>query len=79
MIPGDDQTYYVAPFEKKVEGESNLLKYGYAAYIQKESEAGGIYVIYSFYCSENCEERKEVELEEAYDWIQTIQFVDDAS
>lgn len=77
-IPRDNQTYYIASFEEKVEEEKNALLYGYVAYIQKESEAGGIYVIYRISCEVDCEESKEAELKETYDWIKTIQFVDES-
>ncbi len=76
-ISGDNQTYYLAPFEKALDSETFNEKYGIAAYIQKENEAGGIYVIYSIYCEENCEDTKKEELKEAYDWMLTIKFSDD--
>src|SRR5699024_8831043 len=74
---GDNQTYYLAPFEKTLDSETLNEKYGIAAYIQKENEAGGIYVIYSIYCEANCEDTKKEELKEAYDWMLTIKFSDD--
>ena len=53
--------------------------YGLAAYIQKENNAGGIFVFYTIYCEENCEDTKKEELKEAYDWMLTIMFSDDES
>src|SRR5699024_9822493 len=61
QVEGNDQTYYIAPFEREMEEGENELIYGYAAYIQKESDAGGIFVKYTVYCKANCEETKEAE------------------
>jgi len=69
-ISDENATYYIAHFE-----DDSL--YGYAAYIQKEKDAGGINVIYTISCKNHCEDKKEAELKEAFDWIKTIKFVDD--
>lgn len=76
-VSGDEQTYYIAPFEKELDEESAQEKYGYGAYIQKKSEAGGIFVIYSRYCETNCDEIKEDDMQEAYEFILSIQFLDE--
>ena len=76
-VDGEGQTYYISSFEKKLDEETDIEKYGYAAYIQNENEAGGIFVIYSLYCHSDCADTIKEELEEAYDWIKTIQFLDE--
>src|SRR5699024_12795177 len=77
-VRGEGQTYYVSPFEKDLDGQSFTGRYGIAAYIQNENEAGGMYVIYSIYCEEDCEDEKEADLAEAREWLMTIQFLDES-
>ncbi len=76
-VTGNDQTFYIAPFEEVYSDEHFLERYGYGAYIQKESEAGGIYVTYSRYCEANCDEIREADMQEAYDFILSIKFSDE--
>src|SRR5699024_7573708 len=77
QISETDETYYIAPKVEEYDEESGLTLFGLVAYIQNKNEAGGINVIYSFYCEENCEQVKEEELNKAKDWIQTIHFLND--
>ncbi len=76
-VPGENETYYIAPFKKELDEDIRREKYGYGAYIQKESEAGGIFVIYSRYCEANCDEIREDDMQEAYDFILSIQFLEE--
>lgn len=78
-VSEDGQTYYIAPYEDEENQDQPFESYGYAAYIQKEPDAGAIYVIYTLICRGNCEETKEADMQEAYDWILTIQFLNNGS
>ncbi len=76
-ISTKDETYYIAPTQEKYGEESGLTIFGLVAYIQNENDIGGIDVIYTIYCEEDCEQVKEEELNKAEDWIQTIHFLND--
>lgn len=75
-VSNEKTKYYIAPFEKKLhDGEFSKI-YGFAAYIQNEKDSGGIDVIYTFYCEDSCEETKEVQMQEAYNLILSIEFLE---
>jgi len=76
-IPGEDQTLYVSYFERKQEANEEI--YGYAGYLQNNESAGGIVLIYTSYCEANCKELKETDLKEAYEWMKSVKFIQDAS
>lgn len=72
-IKKEGQTLYISYFEKESDTTESI--YGYAGYLQNNKERGGIFLIYTSYCDRNCEEEKEADLKQAYDWMQSVTFI----
>ena len=74
-IKKEGQTLYISYFEDEEESDTFEAIYGYAGYLQNNKERGGIFLIYTSYCDRNCEEEKEADLKQAYDWMQSVTFI----
>jgi len=74
-IEKDNETYYISPFQYDKEPSKDDV-YGYAALILNNNDLGGIRVVFTSYCEEDCDSLKDDDKQEAFEWIQSIKFVD---
>lgn len=74
-IEKDNETFYISPFQYDEETSKDDV-YGYAALILNDKYLGGLRIVYTSYCEKDCESLKEDDKREAYEWIQSIKFLD---
>jgi len=75
QIQEEGQTLYVSFFQEKEVPDDFEESYGYAGYLQNNKGAEGIYLIYTSSCKANCEELKEADLKQAYEWMKSVKFI----
>jgi len=72
-VEKNHQTFYIAPYKSKEEA-SNLDIYGYGTFVLNNDGQGGVEIILTSYCENNCAELKESDDQKMYDWIMSLEF-----
>lgn len=73
-IEKDNQIYHISEFESNKE-EDSPENYGYAALVLNKQDLGGIEIIYDSNCLENCEEDRERDKEEIFNWVMSVKLL----
>lgn len=75
-VEEENEIYYIAPYESDNE-DFDFETFGQVAFIFNKNGTGGIEVIYSSDCEKNCDDLKEADMSESFEWIKSIKFLED--
>lgn len=76
-VEEDEQIYHISGFELEKDEDYNDV-YGYAALIFHKQSQGGIEIVYHSHCLDNCDDLRESDEQTMYDWIKSVQFLENS-